>query len=279
MKIETDVEKERELAKALLELRSTFTRVSVMLPLLPLEDLLMLAGVVEQAKTEGMKKPIAEAKKAAKTAKAAKAEADEEARAIPDVPIQDNSLTVTIGKTKVHAMVAAAKLIVQKGPLTVNELIEGIQAKGWKLNSNSEHVYQIVRGLLVRQEKYFKAVNKDGTVKFDLRGRAKPATPKIRKRKEKTSDKVRADVLRTLASVRKPITTPELAEKVGLSSGQGLVPLLVSLKEHGAVKKVVQDEVTAWDPNREKLKEYDAARGHGVFTNGHVQALNGVSHA
>lgn len=282
-KIESDVSHERLLAKTLIELRETFTRARMLLPSLSLPEMLTIAGAMEQAKTEGMKH-LGQALRTDTKALPARSKKAPSAFEIPgaieDVPVLGNSLSVTIGKKEVHMVVAAARLLVN-GPLTIREMLDAMEKKGWKINSDSEHVYQIVRGLLVRQSKYFKSTNDNGSVKFALK-RLKAQSKPVRVRKEAKAE-LRAKVVKTLSATDGTITTAALAEKLGLPNGQGLVPLLVSMKNHGAIKKSVKnvdgEEVTLWTPNADKLQAYHSERSNGhVFNKGHVDALNGVSH-
>jgi hypothetical protein len=55
MKIESDVNQERQLVRTLIELREVFTRAKMLLPSISLAEMLTLAGAMEQAKTAGMK--------------------------------------------------------------------------------------------------------------------------------------------------------------------------------------------------------------------------------
>ena len=273
--IESDVNQERLLARTLMELRQVFTRAKLLLPSLNLQQILMLAGAVEQAKTDGMRvKPKPTVVVAGFDGL--------------HVPVVRNSLTVTIDKKKVHVAVAAAKAITEKGPLSVRELLDTFEAKGWKLNSKSSYPMQIVRNVLQRHDDHFAASTDGGVVKFRIKEpKAKAAKdenhPKETKEKKtpwRAQKDARAEardaIVKTLVTVREPITIAALAEKMGRPNGAGIVPVMISLVEHGAVKKIERGGETLWDPKPDKLKEYSKANST-AFTKEHVSLLNGVS--
>lgn len=275
--IESDVNQERVLAKTLIELRQTYTRAKLLLPAVSLQEMLTLAGAMEQARTEGMKmksepKALPAKPRSPKSKPAAQEEPKptEEPRDIP-VKMFVNSPTVTIGRSSVHVVVAIARLLV-KEPMTIPEMLEAFEKRGWKLNTKTDFIYQVLRGQLDRHEEYFKSTKRpDGSVVYMMKNI-------VTKKPTQTNPDLK-EVVKALITDG-PITAADLALKVGRTNGQGLGPLLTSMRDSGAVKKKVAtvdgQEVTQWVPNADKLREYEAQRTNG-FTSEHVAVLNGAN--
>lgn len=267
---QTDISSERALAKSLLELREVYTRVRLLLPSLSLQEMLVLSGAIEQAKTAGMK---AKALPAA-TAPAAKPETEE------DGPSTSTGLTVTIDGSRTPLITAVRRLIAEFGPLSTRDIVGKFEEKGWVFNSRSTHPVSILRGALKRSD--LAQLNENGFIKFRLKD-TKSAKPPASKKGKKTAWQAQRDdraasrdqILKTLSTVREPITIAQLATKMGRSNGQGIVPVMMSLAQFGAVKKSTKGEETFWEPNRDSLKEYASQIGASVFTKGDVALLNG----
>lgn len=268
---QTDISQERALAKSLIELREVYTRVRLLLPSLSLQEMLVLSGAVEQAKTAGMK---AKSLPTATAQAAAKPETEENG------PSTSTGLTVTIDGSRTPLITAVRQLITEFGPLSTRDIIGKFEEKGWTFNSRSTHPGSILRGALKRSD--LGQLNENGFIKFRLKD-TKSGKPPASKKGKKTAWQARRDdraasrdqILKALSTVREPITIAQLAAKMGRSNGQGIVPVMMSLAQFGAVKKSTKGDETFWEPNRDSIKEYASQFGASVFTKGDVALLNG----
>ncbi len=264
--IETDVTQERVLARTLIELRETYTRAKMLLPAVSLQEMLMLAGAVEQAKSAGMKT----------TPRKQGAEPEEE------VLVAGSSLTVSTGKGKqTMALVVAVAKLLTDGPMSVREILDAFKEKGWKLNTKTSYPMRVLRKALSRSDQHFATVHEGHNIKFKLKTSKRPTKqgkPKLTAWQTQQRNRAgsRDKIVKTLAGVREPISIAALAEKMGRKNSVGIVPVMISLADAGAVKKVKKGDETLWDPVKDKLKEYGAANSV-AFTKAHVSMLNGVS--
>lgn len=280
-----EVQHERALARTFVELRQVVTRIRMAFPNLTIVEILMLAGIVEQAKSEGMKELGQSLRrvppKKAPPALPAKASAPPPVKSKPTPPFE-RGLKVTVGTKNVPFITVASRLLVERGPMTLREIFDTFEEKGWKINTKSPHMQQVVRALLTREDKTFqKVASPNNEVKFRARANNPKRTHAASNPKGAPSKEVvRKQTLRLLAASHgKPISIADLAEKLKIPNAQRLVPLLVSLSESGAVKKLTKGDETLWEPFKDKIKAYDTERGGIVFSKAHVEALNGVAHA
>jgi hypothetical protein len=280
--IESNVTHERLLARTLVDLREVFTRAKMLLPAVSLQEMLMLAGAMEQAKTSGMKTQKEPQDTPARPKKRPGKVARGKAGKLTHKPAV---LTATNAKGQTSPLVPViAKIIASgNGPMSVESILSHIEAVGLKVNTTAGDLMRTVRGTIIRNSQGPGAVFKKITLanraveyKLNKRGLTKKAskrapTPRASRRPSKTKDveQVRSEALRILTSHGGgPLTIQHVAGKLGLENGQRLVPLFVSLAEFGGLKKTVGDnDETLWDPIKAKIREYAAERAT-VATNG-----------
>jgi hypothetical protein len=351
METQNNVTREREVASALLELRAVYTRVRLLLPSIPLEEVISLSGVVEQAVTLSMRKQQKELAKPLRPVYSSKSFPKGSMTQIDGDPKKTarGPMSVLQGKERVPVLTAVEEILTKEGPLTVPMIVACMKARGWRLFSMQKSHVGAIRGAMASEPKRFprsgtgkqttyrtaaskpvkqvaptpdadaplslihwmisvmpvnQAMNAEDILKL-LKARhfvpnsADPAkyvrtvlaqNPKVFKRTdrgmyalrksakrgpggEEAKNHMRVDVLRALAKQEEAISTPDLCKLVGVENGQSMSPLLNSLNEFGAVKKVEKDNATLWAPVKDKLKEYDAARGGRAFSNGHGQLV------
>ncbi len=281
----SDVTQERLLARTLVELREVVTRARMMLPALSLHDLLMLAGAVEQAKTEGMKlRPKREDKPPIE-----EPEVMQPVLAVPLVK-KPKSLMVHTDKGEDLTVVDAVKSVLSRnGSKTVREILDAFEVRGWKLITTSPYPTQILRMYLERNDDVFQRTSrKEGdkpVARFSRKEVKAKATKDVKAKEPKGHPRaakvyIGDQIIRTLASLTKPVSTADLAKKINVERIQSLIPLLVSLRTYGAIKDTQKDGTHHWFPVIEKLRKYDAEhKGTAFFSKEDAKALNGVSHA
>jgi hypothetical protein len=267
--IESSITEERSLARTLLDLREAYTRARMKLPGSSLPELLMLAGAVEQAKTEGMR---------TKTGQKALATTSQVTR-----PASHTMMVSTGGKKPIYIVAAVSKLL-EKSPLSIKETIATFEKLGWKIKTSSNDPSRTIRQLLERHKETFERVESaTGGVRYKLKGAQKAtgkSAPKVKSTgKKHLVKKATGRIIRALYEHNgKPLLSVDLAKMAGLASGQGLSPLLRSMRKEGAIKRVSvgkDGKDSLWDPVKEKLREYDAKHGGFAFSKGPAQ-LNGA---
>lgn len=289
--IESEVTQERQLAKTLVDLRQSYTRAKMLLPAVGFAEMMLLAGAVEQAKSEGM---------------SARKGRPPLATTVPLVPRLSSAegpgtrLMVSKGKGVVVSVLRALTDLLKehKKPMSVRDILEGLAAKSWVLNSSSDHIDTILRCVLTRHRDIFKSVKKGNRIQYMARqepvkrvrtrstAKATPAVEmkpvkRIRPSRVKNPPKVDSSKLRGLAVTTlmahhgKPLTLAALAEKMGVDDARRIVALLSSLQKHGGVKQIKKDDTTiVWSPIRDTLKTLG-----GKTESSESSAQNGVSHA
>jgi hypothetical protein len=279
----SDVQQERLLARTLVELRESVTRARMLLPALSLQDLIMLAGAVEQAKTEGMKVSGTPSQET----KPRRLRPSRPVTTMQPVVVQPvetpkpKLLLVRTDKGDVLVAEAVTNLLRRANPKTVRELLDMFEEKHWKLLTTSPHPAQILRMSLERNDNLFqRIVKKEGDKSVARFARREGKTKRTKGHPRAAKVYIGDQILKALAALTKPISTAELAKKINVERIQSLIPRLVSLRAYGAVKNTQKDGAHYWFPVIDKLQEYDANHnGTAFFSKADAKALNGVSHA
>lgn len=270
--IESNVNQERTLARTLIELSNVFTRTRLMLPSASIQEILLLAGAVEQAKSEGLSirkgRPVGSKNKPAVEVVAGgpvrvKALSPSPEKGFPQlVGIKKVRLKVTINKKPVPVLEALCLFLTeQKEPQTVRQVVEGFEARGWKINSASKKpLAAAFRLILNRHTNVFKSVAKEGAVLYSMKNQA-PAksTKRTRDRFTKESQRVREAVIATITTYGKPISTPDLAKKMNIDNAQRLSTLMVSLHNRGTLQKSSKNGAILWTLNKDAAKMLNGA--------------------
>ena len=275
---ESDVNQERRLARTLSELREVFTRAKMFLPAVSFTEMLLLAGAVEQAKSEGMsarrgRPPGIASKQAVQAVPALPASPSPSGKVVKRI-----RLSVGMKNKVVQILPALCMLLDKQKPMTVRQIIESMDAKGWKLNTMSSDVITTVRGVLNRHTKLFKSIVEDGAVLYSLTYKQETSKRTKKLSPKKDARPLREAVTAALLAHGRPITGPDLAKKMGIDNAQRLSMLLVSLRSKGSIKKISKNGTLFWTINKEQGRTL-ASEPQGKLLNGAPQETNGVAHA
>jgi hypothetical protein len=173
--------------------------------------------------------------------------------------------------------------LLAKEPMSVRNILAKFEHEGWRFNTSSSYPSAVLRGFLKRQGYSFAY---EGTkTMFSPRKDSDlgSKTPKTGKGKRTAWQaqrddraKSKAQIIHALSVTREPISIAAIGEKLGRTNGVGIVPVLVSLHEYGAVKKLSKGGETLWDPVPDKLKNYSTE--FEVRLRARRPVLNGVNH-
>jgi hypothetical protein len=167
MKIESSAHHEREVANDLLALRAIYTRVSLAFPTLDLAQLLMLSGVVEQAKTTSMLK-------VEKTDKTKVGRPWNSSTVVEERNVR-GPIIVRQGKEEAPVLDAVEMILKKKGPLTTPDILKAFADNGWVVQTMQKNVVGAVRGAIANASDRFTRSGEGKKTRFHIKN-TKPKT-------------------------------------------------------------------------------------------------------